>query len=87
VAYLRVPIKDALELARIERDSLRLRAAAGGPCAPHWERAAEAAELAVRSIEAGWPQLAVHYLRVVARRWAIAAQCGGLDLRLAKPDA
>jgi hypothetical protein len=78
VSYLVcLPRADAVRVAELERDSLRLRASEGGPCRPLWLRAAEIADGAVRALREGRDRELVRHLYAVGVGWMAAARCRG----------
>ena len=74
-----IPRTEAIALARYERDALRARAAAGGPCAVHWERAARGAHQVLECLRRGDDGVALQLAYGVATLWAAAARCSGIE--------
>ena len=76
-AEFSVSKKHALKIAKLERDSLRLRAKQGGPCAPLWRKAARSADQVVAAVARGDGKGAVAPMYAVAEGWHRAARCKG----------
>lgn len=75
--YVSVSRADAVAIAKLEAQTLRMRAAQGGPCAPRWRHAARIADKIVARIAAGDGQGAVPYMYQLGRAWHAAAVCKG----------
>lgn len=72
-----LPRVTAIEIARYERDSLRLRAGMGSKCAPLWNEAADQADLVVQALKTGRDDEAGQAAVKVGPAWKRAADCEG----------
>ena len=70
-----IPRSHAVRIAELERDSLLLRAAQGGPCAARWHEAAYAAARVVDALRGGDDKGVVPHMYDVAKAWKRAARC------------
>lgn len=84
--YITIRQADAVAVARLERDTLLLRAAEGGACAPRWRHAARIADRIVAELAAGRGAAAVPHMYALGRAWHAAAQCKGYPSPLAADD-
>lgn len=75
--YVSVPQVDAVAVAKLERDALRMRAAQGGPCARRWRYASRIADRIVTKLERGAGSSAVPDMYALGRAWRAAATCSG----------
>ena len=76
--HLCIPRHHAIRVAKLERDSLYLRASQGGPCRHLWIRAGNIADRAVKSLERGESgMVVVPHLYRIGTGWMAAARCKG----------
>jgi len=81
-----IPRTDALALARAERDSYRIRARAGGPCATTWRAGSRVGAQIADELVAGRDRRALAAMHQMRRAWADVARCEGV-LPLSDADA
>jgi hypothetical protein len=72
-----LPRRQALKLARYERDSLQVRAQTSAKCTPQWTAAVDQAAAVVNFLESGSDQKAGAAATKVGPAWKRAADCEG----------
>jgi hypothetical protein len=81
--YVSVPQADAVAVARLEAQALRMRAGQGGACAWRWRYAARIADRIVADLQRGDSRGVVPLMHELGRAWHRAASCSGVPSPIA----